>query len=198
MITRLIFFALMTFSNKSIATNLINDCIYNNKHDKSVLKIKENFFEISFIENSPKTCINPNFPSIHISTSFSHNAWMQVIFTDSNELELKHIIDSDTSSDLFPLYTTEENFFDAPKWSYTILHKPIKTWIANCYALNIDNVKKLITIHGPIEWGFYFKYPFSTKPQMIHPNLNPIYKKESELLIKKSILNKYPDYKIIF
>ena len=108
--------------NLTSAVN-IRECIYRSTHE--LAKIGE--LQINYIENSPPDCINPNYPSIHIITHINHNAWLHVVHTDAMEPHTgkPYWTFVDAPRRLFPWYTLEKDFYDAPHWSSSLLIKPL-------------------------------------------------------------------------
>lgn len=132
-------------------------------------------FEVNFVENSAKDCINPHFPIIHARTNAKHNAWLQVVYTDSKNLNLIQFVDtvSNTDNPIYPFYTLEDEFFDNPIWNHKLFEKPVGTWVARLYAVNVDHKRKTIKCMGGFSWGFFLR-DLRFKPDGVFPkHLNP-------------------------
>lgn len=121
----------------------------------------EKEFRIAFVPYSQKK-ENKNYPMISIETNNEIIGYIQIVRTDSNESSLKEFIDS--GSQIFPYYTKEKIFFDAPIWSFSLFQKPIYFWDAHIYA--VLKTKEVIPL---IKWGFHFKYFFSLSPSADKP-----------------------------
>ena len=122
---------------------------------------------VHFVKHAAPNCVNPNFPSIHISTEAKHTGWVQVIKTDQHG-PYAHFIDTVEGSKFFPFYSFEQDFFDAPLWSYGFILKPISYWVAHAYAVEINKEKKTLSVKGGIRWGFRLK-SFSMYSETIPP-----------------------------
>lgn len=132
-----------------------------------------NNFDISLVENSKPNCLNPYFPAIHIQASQHHNAWVHIVYTDSKAPEWRTFIDAaniDSSGSTYPFYTYEQDFFDAPLWTYSLFNKPIRFWKGHAFAVKVDHQNKSIHCIGGIEWGFELSY-FRLRPKPIRPRL---------------------------
>lgn len=170
-------------SNKIKIPNQLNvvSCLEQYPNVSLVLKSIYQDISLDYIENSPLNCKNPYFPSIHIIAKDSHSGWIQIVHTDSKDYGSF----LDTIPSIFPFYTREQNFYDAPMWNYSLFHKPLSTWTAHAYAVQIDDKNKRIICIGGIEWGFKLNY-FNVYPQMIKPTTLSLenWNKDGESLIK--------------
>ena len=154
-------------------------------------------FVINYIENSGVDCINPYFPSIHITTKSEHNAWIQIVRTNCIDPEFQEFVDAAdfrTYPSIFPFYTKNQDFYDAPFWNYSLMRKPLTFWNAHVYAVMVDDATGIITPTGGIQWGFTFSY-FRIMPKMIVPSaLNPL-NWEQDWTVFQSTLNTYKNQK---
>jgi hypothetical protein len=117
----------------------------------------------------------PYFPSIHIKAIKLHNAWIHIVYTDAQTQKLRTFIDAaniDSSSSTYPFYTYEQDFYDAPLWTYSFFNKPLRFWKGHVFAVKVDHQKKSIHCMGGIAWGFelsYFRlYPKAILPQLLN------------------------------
>ena len=128
------------------------------------------YFDVNFVRNAKLSCINPNFPAIHIKTNRPHQAWLQVVYTDSKSPHLQAFVDSTPSSS--PFYTKEKDFYDAPLWTYSLLSRPLSFWKAHTFAIEIKSQTKTIKCLGGIEWGFELPFmkrrPVAIEPQLLN------------------------------
>ena len=153
----------------------INTCIDGDTrklHFKLGAKPRKHF-EIDLIENSKPGCLNPYFPSIRIQTNDEHNAWVHIVSTDSKVPQWKMFIDAenkDIPHSVYPFYTYEQDFFDAPLWTYSLLSKPFNVWKGHAFAVKVDHKNKAIICIGGIEWGFELSF-IRLRPKAIHPQL---------------------------
>ncbi len=145
----------------------INECIYNSPYiQKMELLSKRNIvFKIHYISNSPSNSINPNFPSIHITASGNHNAWIQIITTDSKDLNYKRYIDTNERS--FPFYSLDRDFYDAPLWGSYFANNSIKLWRGHVYPVIVDCNNQIVILKAGIKWGFELRNFMN--PKMITP-----------------------------
>ena len=130
-------------------------------------------FDISLVEHSKQTCLNPYFPSIHIQASQPHNAWVHIVYTDSKAPEWRTFIDAvniESSSSAYPFYAYGQDFYDAPLWTYSLFNKPLGFWKGHAFAVDVDHQKKSIHCIGGIEWGFELSY-LRLRPKSIYPQL---------------------------
>lgn len=128
-------------------------------------------FKIKYIASAPLESINADFPIISLESTENHNAWIQIIQTDTTAsgcLQYQHFIDTTTCENLFPFYTWEKLFIDYPFWAYSIENKPLSYWKAHAYPVLVDKKTKNIQILQGIEWGYRF-FPLSFRPTMIEP-----------------------------
>ncbi len=128
-------------------------------------------FKIKYIASAPLESINAGFPIISLESTENHNAWIQIIQTDTTVascLKYQHFIDTTTCKNLFPFYTGEKLFIDYPYWSYSIENKPLSYWKAHAYPVLVDKKTKNIQILQGIEWGYRF-FSLSFRPTMIEP-----------------------------
>ncbi|MCC8377059.1 MAG: hypothetical protein LN567_01470 [Rickettsia endosymbiont of Graphium doson] len=153
--------------NNEVAED-IGNCLYKSNYKNLDLNSMERDFNISYIPNAPRNCVNPSFPIIHIKLKQEHNAWLQVVRTDCSDEKLQEFIDANVESQ-YPFYTLQQDFYDSPLWYYTLFSKPLTYWTAHTYAVKIDHQNKTIKIIGGIKWGFRLAY-FPIKPQMILPS----------------------------
>lgn len=160
--------------NHSGDTN-IDTCIHSDDR-KLHFKLDDggsNNFDIFLVENSKQNCLNPYFPSIHVQASKSHNAWVHIVYTDSKAPEWRRFIDAaniDSYGSAYPFYTYEQDFYDAPLWTYSLFNKPLRFWKGHAFAVKVDHQKKSIHSIGGIEWGFELSY-FRLRPKSIAPRL---------------------------
>jgi len=149
------------------AQRSIHQCIHDGPHNTDTLTSMGHLFIAHYVEHTAKDCINPHFPLIHISTNEDHNAWLHIVRTDCrSEPKLRQFVDA--ADEVFPLYTLQQDFYDAPCWSYTLFSKPLSFWIGHAYAVRVDHENKTIRCIGGVEWGFKFSY-LPVHPQMIFP-----------------------------
>ncbi|ETZ07775.1 hypothetical protein P618_200016 [Holospora obtusa F1] len=134
-----------------------------------------NNFDVYLVENSKPNYLNPYFPSIHIQASQPHNAWIHIVYTDSKDPEWRTFIDArniDSSGSTYPFYTYEQDFYDAPLWTYSLFNRPLRFWKGHAFAVKVDHQKKYIHCIGGIEWGFELSYfrlrPKATAPQLLN------------------------------
>jgi hypothetical protein len=149
----------------------MKECIYEDKNTrKSIVHSEENIFEVNFVEHSAESCVNPFFPIINVKIRDNiQDAWIHIISTDSTEQRWRKFIDNDPNFAPLPFYNFEEEFFDAPLWTYTIFNKPLSFWKANLYAVQLDKQNKTIKFLGGISWGFTLGN-YSLKPKMTTPS----------------------------
>ncbi len=143
-------------ANKN-STRTTFSCIYDEKHHTCDIASMGNDFVVNYIEHADTDCVNPSFPAIHITTKSKHTAWLHVVRTDTAVSTWQEFIDTvDQTQDpfLYPFYTREQDFYDAPCWTYTIFQKPLSFWRAHAYAVQIDCEAKTIECVGGISWGF--------------------------------------------
>jgi hypothetical protein len=154
--------------------NSIHNCIYNSKNHKHVqIYSLDNIFDIAYVENTNKYSINPYFPAININSKIEHNAWLHCINTDTVQLEFRNFIDTVDPvlfPEIYPFYTLQEDFYDAPLWkNHSLFNKPLSFWIGHAWAVLVDFEKKTIKPIGGILWGFRLSY-FAINPIFIQPS----------------------------
>lgn len=154
----------------------IRDCI---ALDEKKIQIGD--FTVSYNENSSTDCINPYFPSIHISFRKQHNAWLHIVGTNHENYKVFiDSVDSNKYPELYPFYQKDDNpysefasknndFYDAPLWSYRIWHQEVE-WVGHAYPIEIDDISRSITFYEGIRWGFKFGN-YRLRPQMIIPTV---------------------------
>lgn len=174
----------------------VNDCI---KLDEKNLEVQD--FKINYIENSSPNCINPYFPSIHISFKKEHNAWLHIVRTnDKNYKVFIDSVDKDKYPDLYPFYNKIDNpysefssgdndFYDAPLWFYRIWHPEIE-WVGHAYPVQVDDISRSITFYEGIRWGFKFG-SYRLRPSMILPTIIGRNNIESDWEVFKTALDGY-------
>ena len=150
-------------------------------------------FEVFLVPNATKKALNPYFPQIHIRVDKPHNAWIQVVHTDSKDPRYKVFVDTAEETKLAPFYTLDKDFYDSPLWSYTFFKKPITFWHGHAYAVNVDHEKKTIECLGGIKWGFELKYTKLRPVALLSQSLSQSdWNKDSVVFAKK-----LPGYKFI-
>lgn len=77
--------------NNEIAEN-IGNCLYKSNYKNLELNSIERDFNISYIPNAPRNCLNSSFPIIHIKLKQEHNAWLQIVRTDSSDKKLQFFL----------------------------------------------------------------------------------------------------------
>ncbi|MFQ3306863.1 MAG: hypothetical protein ACI8ZF_000095 [Candidatus Midichloriaceae bacterium] len=145
------------------------DCIYN---DPLKNTFDLSYFKINLVKNSSQRCINPYFPSIHIQMNKHHNAWLHIVYTDSQEEKQKIFIDTvdfGKNNSLYPFYTLNQDFYDSPIWRYSLFYKPVSFWIGHAWAISIDYKNKTIEPIGGISWGFKLSHT-KLRPVLIEPS----------------------------
>jgi len=144
------------------------DC-FDKKNNIISLKYKNYnkiLFDIKFIKNTNKYCINAKFPAIKININQTINGWIQIVYSDAKDPKYKIFVD--TTENLFPYYTKDQEFFDAPFWHIGVFFHPLSFWEAHTFAF-IKKNKKIFVIGG-IGWGFRLKV-FNRTPIPIPPFL---------------------------
>ena len=159
--------------------------------DKKIYSMNSVFY-VNYVESANKDASNPYFPAIHIQTDVFHSGWLQVVRTNT---ELKCFID--TYPEGYPFYTLDQDFYDAPLWTYVLLWHKSMLWEGHAYAVKVDDKEKTIMCFGGIGWGFGLKW-YALYPEMIKPFSlgNDEWKKDWEVLKDgfknyKIILNKF-------
>jgi hypothetical protein len=166
----------------------VYECFKKFPYQSLELKSLNNKFTVKYISNSPSECINPLFPSIQIESNDAKiDAWLQIIYTDSNDVSTKLFIDSYQS--LFPLYTRDPVFYDAPLWNISSSVLPLSYWKAHTYALK--QYKQTFSIIGAIKWGFAVEKSDAPVPELIFPEImtDTELAKDLEFLSTKGIKN---------
>lgn len=79
--------------NNEVAED-IGNCLYKSNYKNLELNSIEGDFNISYVPNAPKNCFNSSFPIIHIKLKQEHNAWLQIVRTDSSDKKLQKFIDT--------------------------------------------------------------------------------------------------------
>ena len=158
-------------------------CIYEFPHEKQIIPSGPGDFHVHYVRHADKKCVNPHFPSIEITTTTFHNAWVQIVHTDADEPQYRAFIDSISSENVFPYYTKNHEFYDAPLWQYGLFYKPLRFWQGNAHAIVIDEARKTITWCGGVSWGYTLTYTH-LYPKMIAPQALTIedWKKDQDLL----------------
>lgn len=99
------------------------ESIHNHSHCTLDLISMNNTFHINYIKNTDQNAINPYFPAVYITTTASHTAWIQIIYTDhpqwSKIIDTVHP-DSPHYKFLYPFYTYNQHLYDAPLCEYTL------------------------------------------------------------------------------
>lgn len=196
------FIWVLSFCEVVLANENFKHTIHSCIHDDSK-KLKFEFstnnstnFEVFFVRNTQRQCINPSFPAIHIKTNASCNAWLHIVYTDAKAKNLQIFIDSEnplTKNSIYPFYTFEPDFYDAPLWTYSLFNKPLSFWEGNAFALNIDHQSKIVEYLGGIKWGFKLSL-LAIQPRAINPSLlNQDAWKEAWQLVKERL----PGYNFI-
>jgi|GEM_PF-2177485 len=146
----------------------LEKCIQKDSPKYLNIKSLGNSFEVDYIPNAGPECINPYFPVIRISTESNHNAWVQIVYTDTKDTNWQKFIDSEVHSGTFPFYSFSKNFYDGPHWDYTLFQKPLSFWKAHAYAVNVNHEEKIIQCVGGVQWGFELSY-FKLRPHCLTP-----------------------------
>lgn len=146
----------------------IHDSIYLSPHRSLTLDT----FSIAYCEHAPTGASNPNFPAIHISTTQPHNGWIHIVHSDAKnpKTETSPWNFVDASNDILPLYNLENDFYDAPHWSFSRMQRPLSYWKGHAYAVTIDQKTGRISYIGGIEWGFLL-HRLSLMPKALRPRL---------------------------
>ncbi len=154
--------------NRNGKRNIYN-CIYDGNYETIAPTSMGQVLNVNYVRNADTACINPYFPAIHIATEAEHNAWLHVVYTDTTSPKWQQFIDTVDNSKSYPFYTTDQDFFDAPHWRYTLFSKPLKFWKGHAYAVKVNHKNGTIQCVGGVEWGFQLSY-FSTRPKSITPS----------------------------
>lgn len=127
---------------------------------------------VRYIPQGGAESCNPFFPSLVVSTDAQHDAWIHIVRTDSDQEEYRLFVDGADSQrhpEIYPFYTFEKDFYDAPLWCYTLLSKPLSYWEGHVYAVVFDRETGEMLFSGGVSWGFTFPHPFALFPQGIKP-----------------------------
>ncbi len=154
-----------------------------------------NEFDIFYIENiqpHDPYAFAPYFPAIEISTTHVHDAWLQIVRTDAQDHSLKIFIDA--SAENYPWYSLDQNFYDISSWNYTFFTKPLTTWLAHVYSIQLDEENKTIKCVGGISWGFKFNQ-LGFQPTMIFPTSLTSHDWQADWKIFQEALADYQDSK---
>lgn len=167
----------------------IHQCIHDGIHEHKKISSIGNVFDIHYVANAVKDCINPYFPAIHIATTAEHNAWVHIVYTDCLNPALQQFVDMANDPDICPFYTLEQDFYDAPYWPYTFFKKPLTMWKGHAYAIQIDQRKRTIQCIGGIKWGFNLD-TYSLYPESIIPSGLTTRDWEKDAFLFKEALNR--------
>ncbi len=174
----------------------IHEAIYN---DGKFCTIENQFFKINYVKNSSSSSINPGFPSIHITVKEKCDGWLHLVYIDSTSSK-KVVTFVDTTAEIYPMYTMQDDFYDAPYWKFTLISRPLNYWKGHAYPVVVNVANKVIYFNKGIEWGFMLQI-FKTEPKSIIPRvLNDIeIRKDLEWLESSHAFSSglYKDYKII-
>ncbi len=182
--------ALLLYSYESPGWNYnsklsADDCI---KLDENLIGLGD--FLVRYIENSSTDCTNPYFPTMHIRFLRPHNAWLQIVRTNVDGYRVFiDSVDKNTNPELYPFYTMDDDFYDAPLWTYRIWHDGVE-WVAHLYPISIDFHSKVVTFSQGLLWGFRFGN-YRLRPVTIKPTIISRNDIESDWLIFKNGLNGY-------
>ncbi len=174
-VSLLVFAGWFVFSWRSLDINRaskrsIHSCIYDGKHHTDTIESMGNEFVVSYVENADADCINPGFPSIHITTEAEHTAWLHIVRTDCSQGMWQQFIDTVDQKQcpsVFPFYTLDQDFYDAPCWHYTLWDK-FSFWRGHAYAVHVDHQEKTVRCVGGVAWGYELFYSTIT-PRAIEP-----------------------------
>ena len=166
----------------------IQDSIYK----KDTLTINAHPFTINYRKNAPKNSINPKFPAIHITTSIPHSGWIHVVHTDAYDIHTKkyNLTFIDAGPDLFPLYSKETDFYDAPLWAFSLWSRPLTYWHGHAYPIQYNQHKKTIHLKDGISWGFTLPL-FGLSPNALSPRLLTEDEKNTDLKFIKMNMSGY-------
>lgn len=155
-----------------------------------ILKSMGQFFEVTYLTSTP-------FPQIHIKPTQSHDGFLHLVRTDAKDPNLQCFIDAADPikyPDIYPFYTLDHDFYDAPEWYYTADYKPLTFWNGHAWCVKIDKEAKTIRCCSGISWGFKFH------SKTLHPKALPLQRltgkhwKKDWLIFK----TKFPDYQCQF
>lgn len=152
------------------ATVTVQQAIYDNNPIHQQLVSAGTPFDVQYVPRSSKEACNPGFPSIHITTTIAHNGWLHIVSTDAlSPAGVKGWMFIDAQPDHYPFYTRDQDFYDAPCWNSTFLHKPLSTWHGHVYPVMIDDEKGTFQLQrGGVLWGFEIPV-FGMGPRAIVP-----------------------------
>ncbi len=139
-----------------------------NPYKSETINSIKNTFQVDYVPNASTNCINPHFPVIRITTKEKHNAWIQIVHTDTQAVKWQKFVDTTADTKTFPFYSCDQDFYDAPLWTYTLFNKPVSFWKGHAYAIQVDHENKTIQCLGGIEWGFTLS-TFKLRPSCITP-----------------------------
>lgn len=71
---------------------------------------------------------------------------------------------------IYPFYSLESDFYDAPLWTYSFFNKSLSFWKGHAFALYTNHQNKIVMNLGGIEWGFELSF-LRIKPIEINPKL---------------------------
>ena len=163
----------LQYNQKS--TKTIESTIYDNPNHETIDLISMgHHFTVNFVRSADKESQNPGFPALHINLrQEGYGGLVHIIKTD--HVDHKTFLDAapfDTFPDIYPFYTKDQDFFDAPFWTYNVLSKSISYWIGHAYAVIIDDEVKTIQCIGGIGWGYripwYWPYPRMIQPYALN------------------------------
>lgn len=134
------------------------NCLKENHSNQLDFSFEEFGFDVkvSYIPQSPQTCLCPGFPVVKFAASEKINAWIQVIETDSKEPNLDWFIDG--SSENSPFYTLSNILSDTPNWGgLGYFYRFFTYFRARAYPINIAK-DGTVNIYPAIGWGFHSQY----------------------------------------
>jgi hypothetical protein len=166
------------------ATRNIHNCIHDGPHKTDTFQSMGHPFVVDYIEHAGQDCVNPHFPVIHITTNAEHNAWLQVVRTDCCVEPTWRLFVAATD-EIAPFYSFQQDFYDAPSWTYTLFFKPLSYWKGHAYAVKVDYDHKTIHCVGGIAWGYTLSY-FRVYPQMSRPSALTLQDWQKDWLVFKT------------
>ena len=175
-------------------------CIYDSKHCRGTAVSMDSEFVFNYVENADSDCINPIFPAIHITTKAEHTAWLHLVSTDNIMPALQKFIDSTDQKQIdtiYPFYTLNQDFYDAPLWRYTLFKRPLSFWKGHAYAVRVDHQEKTICCMGGIEWGYELLY-WRIFPKAIMPRALTVQDWEKDWVLFSEALPEYTSHNGIF
>lgn len=153
--------------------NPIHETIYNDASRVCTeVQSMQTQLKVTYVENSNDQSMNPHFPAIHMGTDRAHDGWIHLVYTDSAEDRLSTFVDAADPTqypEIYPCYTCDQDFYDAPLWSYESGSKPISYWRGHAYAVTINTKTKEIVLLAGVIWGFRLLRR-SFYPKMITPS----------------------------